>query len=161
MIGEEIDYRLSGRPGDQLPPHARETFNLGQAAAYMDTPAGMMLQLQHGGRTQAMNAFMEGQRADLAWRRLQAGQLLESYYNKYATLDDAMHDVHAPAGGGGAYIDGTAEEIVAGLKRIDPLTSARVLGGEESDSRVKFVGVQTPGGMKQADARAPWQRNDD
>jgi hypothetical protein len=157
-IGEGVDPRLSGRPGDQLPPHARETFNLGQAGQYMDTAAGKMLQLQFGGRTQAMNSFMEGQQADLAWRRVQAAQLLETYPNKYATVADAMHDVHAPAGGGGAYLTGSADEIVAGLKRIDPLTPARVLGGEEKDNSVKFVGVQTPGGMKQADPRAPWQR---
>lgn len=138
----------------------REAFT-GQTLNYwLDTPAGVMATALHGGRQRAAAAVAQADEADRAWRRQQAVSKAERFPARYPTVDDAMMDVGNPAGGGGAWLMGSTDEIVAAVRWVNPAAGVRNLGGEPETGEVEGA-VQAPGrpGFEPADTRPPWNRD--
>ena len=127
--------------------------------SYLDTPGGLTLAAQHGSREQAAAAIARAEEADRAWRRAQAVAKAERYPSVYPSVDDAMMAVPDPVGGGGTWLTGSTDEIVAAVRWINPATGIRNLGPEIEDGAVQGV-TQGPGrqSLEPADVRPPWQR---
>ena len=70
-----------------------------------------------------------------------------------------MMAVPDPVGGGGTWLTGSTDEIVAAVRWINPATGIRNLGPEIEDGAVQGV-TQGPGrqSLEPADVRPPWQR---
>jgi hypothetical protein len=136
----------------------RDHFDRRGINAYLDTPGGLMLAAQHGSRDRAAAALAGAEAADRAWRRAQAVDKAERHPEAYPTVDDAMNAVPDPLGGGGAWIQGSTDEIVAAVRWINPATGIRNLGGEPDDGAVEGM-VLPPGRYPEpADTRPPWNR---
>jgi hypothetical protein len=137
----------------------REHFDRRGINAYLDTPGGILLAAQHGSREAAAAALVRAEELDRAWRRRQAVARAERYPGSFPSVDDAMNAVPDPLGGGGAWIMGTTDEIVAAVRWISPATGIRNLGGEAESGEVAGV-TQSPGrpGLEPADTRPPWAR---
>jgi hypothetical protein len=118
-----------------------------------------MLSAQHGSREAAAAAMMRAEETDRAWRRTQAVAKAERHPEAYPSVDDAMMAIPDPVGGGGTWLQGSTDEIIAAVRWVNPATGMRNLGGEPEDGAVQGV-VSGPGrpGMEPADTRPPWQR---
>lgn len=139
----------------------REHFTSQSLNAWLDTPAGEALAAQHGGRAQAAAALAEAEAADRAWRRAVAEARFERYPDRYESPSHAMAYIPDPAGGCGAWLDGTVDELVDAGRRVNPAAGWRNLGGELPDGTLVTAIAQGPGrGLEPADIRPPWQRRD-
>lgn len=136
----------------------REQLTGQQLNSYLDTPAGMALTGQHGGRVQAATALAEAERSDRAWRRAQAEVKAERYPDRYGTVADALRDIPEPKGGAGAWLTGTSDEVVTMLRRADPSWRWRNLGYEDADTDTHGVTTGPGRGLAPADTRPPWAR---
>jgi hypothetical protein len=126
--------------------------------AYLDTAGGKALAAQYRGRQQAAAALAQQESADRAWRQQQATARAERYPERYPTVADAMRDVPDPLGGGGAWMAGTTDEIVAAGRWVDPTAGWRNVGAELPDGAISGV-AQSPGrDLVAADTRPPWAR---
>lgn len=128
--------------------------------SYLDTPAGMALIGQHGGRAQAAAALARQQAQDRAWRQQQGEAKAERYPSRYPSVADAVLAVPDPVGGSGAWLSGTSDEVVAQLRRADPSWRWRNLGYEDADTDTHAIAAR-PGqpGYEPADTRPPWARS--
>jgi hypothetical protein len=157
MTDSDLSLALSGRAGDPVRLPSRETFSTQGMNHWLDSPGGQALAAQYGGRAQAAQALAEAERADRAWRREQAADRSERYPDRYpGGVDDAMRDVHA-AGGGGAQLQGTEDDIAAAARRADPARPWLVIKGVP-DASVGGVSMGPDGRVHTADTRPPWQR---
>jgi hypothetical protein len=133
--------------------HTRQTLN-----AWLDTPGGLLMAAQHGSREGAAVALAAAEAQDRAWRRWVAEEKFERYPGRYPSVADAMADVPDPKGGSGAWLEGSADEIVSAVRRIDPASGIKNLGGDMPDGAVTGA-VQPPGrDLEIADVRPPWRR---
>ena len=138
----------------------REHFTRQGMQSYLDTPGGLTLAAQHGSREQAAAAIARDEALDRAWRRAQAIAKAERHPEVYPSVDDAMIAIPDPAGGGGTWLSGTTDEIVAAYRWVNPGCGARNLGPEIEDGAVAGV-TQGPGrGLEPADTRPPWRRGE-
>jgi hypothetical protein len=138
----------------------REHFTRQGMNAWLDSPAGLMLAAQHGSRHGAAAALAQAEADDLTWRREQAAAKFERYPQRYESPSHAMADVPDPAGGGGAWLAGSTDEVVNAARRIDPTRGIRNLGGELPDGSVDGITVGPDRVPAPADTRPPWQRGD-
>ena len=138
---------------------SREHFTPQGMNNYLDSPGGMALVGQHGGRGEAAAALAQAEAADRAWRRQQAEARFERHPDRYESPAHAMADVPDPLGGGGAWLAGTSDEVVNMLRRADPSWRWRNLGYEDADTDTHPV-ASSPGrpGLTRADVRPPWRR---
>jgi hypothetical protein len=128
--------------------------------AWLDSPAGLMLAAQCGSRQAAAAHLAAAEDADRRARRERAVRAAERYPERWPSVDDAMRDIPDPAGGGGAQLTGSTDEIVSAVRWINPTTGIRNLGGEPEDGAVSGA-VEAPGrGLVPADTRPPWQREE-
>lgn len=111
-------------------------------------------------RRYSWQALAEGERADRAWRRERAAERAERYPERWPTVEDAMRDIPDPVGGG-AWLVGETDDIVAAVRRIDPARGVRNLGGELPDGAVTGYAQGPDGrGLTLADTRPPWARGE-
>ena len=136
----------------------RERFTARGLNGWLDSPAGLMLSAQHGSRHAAAAAMVRAEAADRDWRRQQAEAKAERYPDRYASVADAMRDVPDPRGGGGAWLTGSTDEIVAAARRIDPTRGIRNLGSEPESGAVEGITSGPGRGLEPADTRPPWAR---
>ena len=136
----------------------REHFTTPGVNAWLDTPAGVMMSAQCGSRQAAISALAEADAADRAWRRQQAIRRAEMFPGRYASVDDAMIAIPDPAGGFAAQLEGTTDDIVAAVRRVDPTQRVKNLGGDLPDGAVSGIAQGPVGGPHAADTRPPWQR---
>jgi hypothetical protein len=138
----------------------RERHTRQSIQAFLDTPAGVMMSAQYGSRERAAAAMAENDRADQQWRQQQAASRLERYPSRYPTFYDALADVPDPVGGGGVWMTGETDDIVAKVRWISPSTGIRNLGPDIENGEVTGVS-QSPGrGLEVADTRPPWNRGE-
>lgn len=137
----------------------REAMTAQTMNAWLDTPAGLALQAATGSRGAAAYAMYQGAAADTAWRREQAEARAERYPDRYASVADAMREIPAPLGGGGASLAGEVDAIVARFRRADPGCGVRNLGSEPESGVPAVATTYGPNGAAPADIRAPWQRD--
>ena len=139
----------------------RENMTGQQVNAYLDTPGGLMLAAQYGSRQAAAAALVQDDANKRAWRRSIAAAKAENYPDVWPSVDDAMRAVPDPVGGFGAQLNGTTDEIVAKVRRIDPSRGIQNLGEAPQTGQPATALVYTPdGNTVQADTRPPWQRGD-
>lgn len=138
----------------------RENMTTQNINAYLDTPGGVMLTAQYGSRQAAAAAMAAADAADRQWRRQAAARKAENYPDVFPSVDDAMRAVGEPTGGFGAQLTGTADEIVAKVRRIDPSRGMRNLGEEPQTGEPTTAMYQDQyGNLTPADLRPPWGRD--
>lgn len=158
MTSPDIDYDLSGHPGDGFPPPRREVFNPAQMQAYLDTPGGQMLAAMHGSRQAAAAAMVQGETDRRSWRLERAQSLYERFPERFPSVGDAMAHVHDPVGSPMMVI-GDSDEIARAARKIDPTRHVRVIEAEpEGDTTFSAYSVAPDGQLSVADTRPPWKR---
>lgn len=139
----------------------RENMTSQQVQAYLDTPGGLMLSAQYGSRQAAAAALVQDDALKRQWRRQVAAAKFENYPDVWPSVDDAMRAVPDPVGGFGAQLNGSTDEIVAKVRRIDPSRGVQNLGEAPQDGKPARALVYTPDGSTVlADTRPPWQRGE-
>lgn len=160
-MSTDLDPRLSGRPGDQPAPQPREAFTPSSMGAYLDSPGGWALRLQHDGdRNAAANALVQDAQQAERWRREQAQILYDRDPSRYiGGLGEALARVGQPPGGGGAYLAGDSDELARVSRRVPG--GALVVGAEPRDDRLR-VGTELDAAGNVVDnpelVRPPWSR---
>ena len=159
-MSDGIDPRLSGREGDPPQP-PREAFTAASMGAYLDSPAGAVLAMLHGGgpagRAAAQAELIEQSNAAEKQRREQAELLYAANPGRYGSVGEAMTRISYP--GGGAYMQGPAADLERVSRRTpgagwvvspEPVdTTTRVgLWADESGAVVDDPGLTAP----------PWAR---
>jgi hypothetical protein len=137
---------------------SREHFTAQSLNSWLDTPAGQAYTAMHGSRAAAAAAMAQAEDADRTWRRQRADEKFERYPDRYESPTHAMRDVPDPLGGGGAWMTGSTDEIVAAGRRVDPAAGWRNLGGDVPDAAAKGYTVAPDGRVNLADTRPPWTR---
>lgn len=127
---------------------------------WLDTPAGLMFVAQHGSRPAAVNAIVEAEQADRAWRRTVAVGRAETQAIRFPSVDDAMVATPDPLGGGGGSLTGSTDDIVRAARRADasPDKQLRNTGMPVAPKTAVYDQDMQTGKVTLADTRPPWER---
>jgi hypothetical protein len=137
----------------------REHFTSQTLNAYLDTSAGQVQIMAHGGsRAAAAQALSDADAADRAWRRRRAEERFERQPDRFESPSHAMASIADPAGGAAAVLNGTEQEIVNAARRADPARAWHVVP-RTPDATVTGVSQSPGSGLVAADMRPPWQRD--